>query len=285
MTCLLAPKIACSWRGAGGSCGRDTSATDCIMDSNGAVTPAQRPQRERDLRRHGERQRAASDATPKLTPRLDADLRENAGRLPAEHWTRSDLTAQETLLAWLESKVGVDGAAEAKALLAERPEEKDGRPETRGDRSGFERVWFWGNSRLSGDDRGQLETLLTRLADEDGSILLAGDQMTGVVQQIRELFEAENEVAPHVGDVLGMDSAAGVYNEACRRLGMDLPRGVSLGAAGQRTFRFAAAQRSQQSAAGASSGVFAGAFDSSRHPANTDMADAFPGYNRISRQG
>ena len=125
---------------------------------------------------------------------------------------------------------------------------------------------------------------MTRLADEDGSILLAGDQMTGVVQQIRELFEAENEVAPHVGDVLGMDSAAGVYNEACRRLGMDLPRGVSLGAAGQKTFRFAVQQQTRQSAAGGSN-VFAGAFDSSRHPASADMSADFPGYDRISRQG
>src|SRR5665213_193504 len=277
-SCQLAASAHCNFRTAAG-CDRPATM-DCSMWGTPADERARRERVAKIARDAG----IASDAAPKLTARLDRDMRENAGRLPAEHWTRSDLTAQETLLAWLESKVGVDGAAEAKALLAERPEEKDGRPETRGDRSGFERVWFWGNSRLSGDDRGQLETLLTRLADEDGSILLAGDQMTGVVQQIRELFEAENEVAPHVGDVLGMDSAAGVYSEACRRLGMDLPRGVSLGAAGQKTFRFAVQQQTRQSAAGGSN-VFAGAFDSSRHPASADMSADFPGYDRISRQG
>jgi len=154
-SCQLASSAHCNFRTAGG-CDRP-AAMDCSMWATPADERARRERVAKIARDAG----LASDATV-LTPRLDRDLREHAGKLPAEHWTRSDLTAQETLLAWLESKVGVDGAAEVKTLLAERPEEKDGRPETRGDRSGFERVWFWGNSRLSGDDRGQLAGIIHR---------------------------------------------------------------------------------------------------------------------------
>lgn len=58
---------------------------------------------------------------------------------------------------------------------------------------------------------------------EDGRPVFAMDS-TDAFTRMRDLRNAERVVAPHVGEVLGMDSAAAVFTEALRRLGYDGPR-------------------------------------------------------------
>ncbi len=51
------------------------------------------------------------------------------------------------------------------------------------------------------------------------------------IREMRAIQDAEREVAPVVGPVLGMDSAAEVYGEACRRLGINVARVAPAGMA------------------------------------------------------
>jgi len=302
VTCLLAPKIACSWRGAGGSCGRDTSATDCIMDSRQLPkTPAQRMQRERDTRRHGERQRAASDAglasdATVLTPRLDADLAQHGGNLPLDHHERGDLSNLEKLLAWLAIKTDVAKAAEVKELIFDPPEEDQNYPWTRSDYSVADRLFIWGSHNLSGEQKSDFENLVGYLFDElylgntEVSQAADGRSEMSVAQQVLDTLRAEREVTAVVAlpATIAYDSADGIYRAGLAELGFSQAELSGLYGNGAATvFRFAAAQRSQQSAAGSgSSNVFSGGLRlASDSASRNEMADAFPGYDRISRQG
>jgi hypothetical protein len=55
---------------------------------------------------------------------------------------------------------------------------------------------------------------------QDGRPVFAMDS-SDAFTRMRDLRSAERVVAPHVGEILGMDSAAAVFAEALRRLGYD----------------------------------------------------------------
>src|SRR5665213_9729 len=156
-SCQLARSAHCNFRTAAG-CDRP-STTDCSM----CATPADEQARRARVARIARDAGMAFDAAPKLTPRLDRDARANAGRLPDDHHTRSDLTPFERVLALIENRLGPDGAAEAKKLIVEPPEDDPDKSRTRGDRDALTRLQLWARERLGPNDLSDLENMPVRM--------------------------------------------------------------------------------------------------------------------------
>jgi hypothetical protein len=92
-------------------------------------------------------------------------------------------------------------------------------------------------SKLSTDDYADAEKLIDAMSgaeDEETGLPRPGGAMdrryamdsSDTFRRMQDIQAAEREVAPYVGDVLGMDSAAAVFREALARRGIasrDLP--------------------------------------------------------------
>ncbi|HZK90555.1 MAG TPA: hypothetical protein VFC56_10450 [Stellaceae bacterium] len=256
-SCQLAASAHCNFRSAGG-CDRPATM-DCAMWGTAAD------------------ERARRERVAKIARDADPD------------YLRTDLEPFTRVMMFLAHKLGDDAAEEARLLITKNPDaDNDDKPETRSDHNPLDRLFLWARERLSPDDRSELEQMLTTmdlgLSPEGEAVLLAGDQMS-VVSAVREAFAAEAEVLGICGPIAGMacDSAAQIYAAGCKHLGVDATGTYGDGA---RTLFRALARPQPGSAVGASSGIFSGAFDGGRRSvADDDMADAFPGYDRISRQG
>lgn len=74
---------------------------------------------------------------------------------------------------------------------------------------------------------------------------MTNHQTRAAVREMQAIAQAQAEVAPVVGAVVAMDSAAGVYIEACKRLGVPdaALAGVQNHTDGARTFFDIARQR------------------------------------------
>jgi hypothetical protein len=95
-------------------------------------------------------------------------------------------------------------------------------------------------TKLQPDDYADAEKLIDAMGgaeDEETGLPRPGGAMdrryamdsADPFRRMRDLQAAEREVAPYVGDVLGMDSAAAVFREALARRGIparDLPAGA-----------------------------------------------------------